>query len=1351
MANIRSINEIILNLIDYYRLAQPDADSKPGTIFRDLFIEGPASQLALLYESLAGIADKQSFRLVLGNDLDKLAKNFGIVRKSATPATGVALLTFSSINSAIDINKGDTIISNNGFSYTVTVGTSVLPSASNFYKSLATKYKDQLEFVGISDPYAVEVTVISSSPGSAANIGVYALSRTTIPGVSNVTNINPFIGGTDQETDANFRNRILAAFSGSSVGTSLGYLNTALGTSGVVDANVIEPGDVLMTRDGSQVKTNADGSKTILSEGSGGKVDIVVFGSNLIENADSYIYKDKSNNDATNSKNDVVLGQISGDENKTINKKRVDNIAANKLPAQPVDSIIQVSGSISGSNFISKSIDSLGRITGNYELIKDTGVYAGSPWGFDKIHWISNKISLFEEDRIKGQPNGQDSTTFTDVLEIPKVQQSLAIVNENSLVTTDRSIIKLLHTPINNVTRVFNVNTGERYIITNQNYDNTEGFNTTGRIQISGNTLPTPSDTLQVDYNWIVNFDPNSDYDGLKNTLNSREVSDSIDWGYANIVKNEKVSFELSAGNNYFIGTTTHPISSVISANKYVEIIGTVFKINSGAFINKLAVDIGRLSVQTDEVTSVTFKHNNSELYITAQNNGTFENSTEVVGIDILYSTRIVFPTDSSVKEGDIVSVKLNSTDVYTSDSDTGNSNGTQITIPATLVDTTASKIDLDVTYIADVNELFSSTVPSLPSSRQGNGYVTANNNGFQNKSITNSSRREHQVVKQNLSLQFYLDLSLSSVDSNLSPSDVLSVIRLSDGLELWNSDNLGTIDVSTNNTYQIILSGVNSPALNDRVLIIYYANDILRFQPFSFQNELINSRIESLNVTSGQLFVPINNLTDDTINFSIIEPNTDISLYTITDGYMEDGYVSSLTQNFVTLYSILNKQVKITNAGNPNNNGLYDIVGYDVLNNKIEISNLVNNLSTDQISVIRILDGKELDISSIDVANNQILLSGNAAANDKVYVLYYRYKNLRKASTRVIGTISDQVNNPGLLTVAGHTIHKAEDIIFTAINTGLKQNLSEALRKAISLNSTTAIPSNIKLVKLIKLEKVIVSGNSEDILDIYTVYDTLGTKLLNSLYFSNEMEYDKSLTSLDFTLPNTLNNTLNTDTQNLIKIGDKLKVSFYYVIENDYENLSYTRNGSLYTNKKFAFINKFYVSSGFSASQSTKFTASSFTQPSLGARYKVFYDYTAPKQNERILITYNYNKLISDVTFNIENTRPINADVLVKNAKEILVDLTMNVVISDSYKNSTATVLQNLRDQLVNALTTDKLGDIIDTVDLINIAQSVQGISRARILYFNKNGAVGQVLKLQGQKDEYFSPNNVIINTEVR
>ena len=55
MATIRSINEIILSLIDYFRLSQPDLDVKPGTVARDLMIDGPASQLSLLYDALSEI------------------------------------------------------------------------------------------------------------------------------------------------------------------------------------------------------------------------------------------------------------------------------------------------------------------------------------------------------------------------------------------------------------------------------------------------------------------------------------------------------------------------------------------------------------------------------------------------------------------------------------------------------------------------------------------------------------------------------------------------------------------------------------------------------------------------------------------------------------------------------------------------------------------------------------------------------------------------------------------------------------------------------------------------------------------------------------------------------------------------------------------------------------------------------------------------------------------------------------------------------------------------------------------------------------------------------------------------
>src|SRR5208283_2773217 len=207
----------------------------------------------------------------------------------------------------------------------------------------------------------------------------------------NVTNVVAFSGGTDQETDAAFRSRILATFSGSSVGTALGYLNAALSVTGVQDAVVIGPGNPLMTRDGT-VSEVINGVLTVVSPGSGGKVDIVVLGSSDVSNTDTFIYQDKSNNNnPTNPVNNFVLGQIPSNANLSISQKRVIDIAAGQVPAQPVDSLTQVTGSGSGSNFVEYSVDGYGRGSGNYQLIKDTGVYGGSPFGFDTFAWTSNQ------------------------------------------------------------------------------------------------------------------------------------------------------------------------------------------------------------------------------------------------------------------------------------------------------------------------------------------------------------------------------------------------------------------------------------------------------------------------------------------------------------------------------------------------------------------------------------------------------------------------------------------------------------------------------------------------------------------------------------------------------------------------------------------------------------------------------------------------------------------------------------------------------------------------------------------------------------------------------------------------
>jgi hypothetical protein len=365
---------------------------------------------------------------------------------------------------------------------------------------------------------------------------------------------------------------------------------------------------------------------------------------------------------------------------------------------------------------------------------------------------------------------------------------------------------------------------------------------------------------------------------------------------------------------------------------------------------------------------------------------------------------------------------------------------------------------------------------------------------------------------------------------------------------------------------------------------------------------------------------------------------------------------------------------------------------------------------------------------------------------------MFFNYSNIKKSPTRIIGNIVDQVNNTGVISIAGTSLSIAKNVIFTATNTGLKLNLSEALRKTLNINSTAPISNSYKIAKVIKVEKVVTASATDDtVLDVLCTYDIKNTTIQNNLFYSDIMLGDLTLQNLDFILPNTNNNSLDIETHNLPKLGDKIRITFYYTYDNDLENLSYTRNGTLYTNKKFALINKIYISSGFKSSQSTKFIATTFTQPTLGARYKVFYDYLAPKQNERIVVKYNYNKLIGDVTFNIEDTRPINADVLVREAKLVELNLIMNVVIDNNYKTSTNTVLQNLRDKLSTSLTTNVLGGVVDTVTLINVAQAVVGISRARILYFNKVGGIGQVLTIQAQKDEYFTPNNIIINTETR
>lgn len=1071
MARIRNQNEIISSLLDFFRIAQPSLDLKPGEEARDLFVDGPSEQMSKLYDELGKVSSLQSLRQALGIDLDKLGDNFGIKRNRGSTSTVPAIFTFNNLDSDIAIIKNNIVYAKNGSIFFVVNSTLISSVLASKYKSVASRYKADLDYLGIKDQYAVEVLLVASASGTSGNISKYSLNNTSISGINNVTNVVPAGGGSNVEDDNAFKNRILAVFSGANTGTSLGYKNAVIADNSVIDAIVIEPGDDLMVRDGTQVSVAKDGTKTIISEGTGGKVDIYIFGTRIQETVDSFIYRDKSNTgNPSNIKNDYVLGQIISDSKKNVVKKRLDNLAAKILPTQPVNNIVSVTGS-SGTSFVEKSIDSLGRVAGNYELIRDDGNYSGSPWGFDRIHWIDNKISNYSEDKTKGIFNGQDSLGFVDVLSINKIYQNIIVLNENSKIDPkNKASIQLSHYPATNVTRVFNVTTGERYTVTSQRPDDISGaVNTTGRILISGKTLPSTSDVLQVDYTWVFSFDKYIDFDNKNKSNNPRIVQDSIDWGYSNIVKNEQCNLLLTG--SYLTATTVHPINSMISVNKFSYHIGNI-TLSSGRLcliLPKTINNVSRIIRQSD----------GAELWNTAKSNG------------IISGLTIFLPTDSIAKYNDYVQVIYNLIDVFNT---TGNFNSKQINIIPTS-DVSFGDI-VEVTYIANINTILpSSLISSLPAIRSGNSF---------------------------------------SIGSNV---------------------NIGC------------------------------------------------------------------------------QPTTHI-------------------------YS-----------------------------------------------------------------DNKILY------------------NLRNAPSHFGITVSGAIS-PGTISISGTSFTGVFDIVYTASYNSLKQNLSSVMKKILNSNS---ISSNIALSKIAKVEKVTTTSNL-DVLSVDYIYDLKNYELLNNSFSKNESIENILLNSTEFVIPSTNDNITNTPS-----VGDKIRISFYYTIKDDYENIFFSKSGTLYTTKRFVLVDTISVSSGFASggSATSTITVNNLNQPITRTRYTSYYDYTSPKANERITITYNYDKLITDSTFAIEGTRPINADVLVKSSIAVLVNATLKIGILPDFINSSTTILQNVQNAVVSALNATALGTKVDSSDLQQSAYTVAGVDSARVLFFNKNGKTGTVLNIQANKNEFIRANKITIQQE--
>lgn len=699
----KSLDQISVSMLDLLRLLQPDLDTKPGTVARDVFVDAPSSEIAKVYSALRTIANRQSIASAQGTELDRLGKNFGIIRTSGSPAQGVVVFTVNDLTSDLFIPSGTIVASQNGLSFRTIANSSFNAANASLHRSNALRIRGDLDLAGISDNFALEVGVEALTNGAEGNVGRFSVIRQTLPGVSNVVNLEPFTGGSGVESDEAYKSRLLGAFAGANLGTVLGYVNVLLGDPRVIDVLAVEPGDPLMKRDGTQVGENESGEPVVISSGSGGKVDLYVQGNDLVTFNQSWIYRDRSGRgDPTSSANNFVLGQRSINPALDFQQKRRLLLEQGTLPAQPVSNVLSLSGTSSGSNFIQAFVDENGQQQGNFLVEKDTGNLAGSPFGQDKLRFIKADITLPRELNTKGPFNSKDPLDFTDVKEINQVIQEINVSNEGSgLDPLDRSIIILRHTPVLAVLRVENVTTGERYNVIDQGLGST-GLNLSGRIKISGSTLPNINDVLRVNYIWQLTFDKAVDYDDLISNLPvARSVQDSVDWGFANRVYGEEVSVVYSGSDGYHV-VVEHPVSNLISVTRILS--------------ESVTNNAGKLIVSQVIQNIFNIKDaDNREVFNTFNFDGAFSGS------------EITLPSDAGVADGATVTVQYNVTDTFNSEFGTGSFSGNIIKLENPGNNNVTLGETLFANYIANIPSILPITnLSALPADGYDNNFIVA-------------------------------------------------------------------------------------------------------------------------------------------------------------------------------------------------------------------------------------------------------------------------------------------------------------------------------------------------------------------------------------------------------------------------------------------------------------------------------------------------------------------------------------------------------------------------------------------------------------------------------------------------
>jgi hypothetical protein len=342
--------------------------------------------------------------------------------------------------------------------------------------------------------------------------------------------------------------------------------------------------------------------------------------------------------------------------------------------------------------------------------------------------------------------------------------------------------------------------------------------------------------------------------------------------------------------------------------------------------------------------------------------------------------------------------------------------------------------------------------------------------------------------------------------------------------------------------------------------------------------------------------------------------------------------------------------------------------------------------------------------------------------------------------------TTKDTTNQIGTVQIKGITLTKYEGIVsITNIpnTSNILINLQSALNSALIANgySTSAV-AGIARINYIDLVNAVIPA--QEVISTVAKYDLKNIQLQYNVFNDAWIQENSALLPYQVVLPQTINNKAN-----LPSYSYQLSVSFYFYVVGDSEILSFPRNTTLYSTKKYVTVDSIKTISGFNKTNSTLLTASLLTQPLQNGRYTATYSYIAPKQNERISITYNYNGVIGSCTTALERARTPNEDVLAKASAVIYVDISLSISVLATYTNTSETVRQNVYAAIITASTLTKLGSVLNYSNIVATAQGVVGVDSVQVQLFNKTGSIGIVQTVTSQNNQYILPNNLVVTLQ--